>query len=305
MFPSRNHGKRFVARQPELTGARQICTGRPTSQSVWRAAACRRFWGGRALREPKNRSRCGSMTRSGKGTLSRRTPARGVKPKRAAAAHGAALNVAARANRAACCALKHRSERGSMTRSTTAISFLLSLIGSPAEQFPLCKKPFACLRATLLPCPVSKARTFVQYWLPVLLWMALIFSASSDSLSFQHSSRIISPFIHWLFPSVTNATVHSMVVLVRKAAHLTEYAVLAVLVWRLVERPSLNPTATWRWSGSLTTLLIVMLYAASDEFHQKFVPSRQASVWDVLIDITGGFFALLLVWVVGRWRQRW
>jgi VanZ family protein len=170
---------------------------------------------------------------------------------------------------------------------------------------PAFQKPFACLRTTLLPWPMSKTRSFVQYWLPVLLWMALIFSASSDRLSFQHSSRIIAPFIHWLISGASEETVHCIVVLVRKAAHLTEYAVLALLVLRPMARPSVNSAWTWRWSDAIRTLLVVMLYAASDEFHQSFVPSRQASIWDVLIDTTGGFFGLLLVWVLGRWRKRW
>jgi len=48
-----------------------------------------------------------------------------------------------------------------------------------------------------------------------------------------------------------------------------------------------------------------MAYAASDEFHQLFVPSREASVLDVLIDTAGAVFALLLIWFIGRWRRRW
>jgi VanZ family protein len=135
--------------------------------------------------------------------------------------------------------------------------------------------------------------------------MALIFCASSDRMSFQHSSRIIGPFLHWLIPNISDATIHEIVVLVRKAAHLTEYAILALLIWRLPSRPAVNPTRAWRSADAVRSLLIVLLYAASDEFHQKFVPSRQASVWDVLIDTTGGFFALLLLWGLGRWRQRW
>jgi VanZ family protein len=135
--------------------------------------------------------------------------------------------------------------------------------------------------------------------------MAVIFSASSDSASFQHSSRIIAPFLHWLFPGASEATVHAVVVGVRKTAHLTEYAVLAFLVLRLLARPSVNPERTWRWGDVLRALLIVFLYAASDEFHQRFVPSREASIWDVLIDSAGGCFALLLTWFLGRWPKRW
>ena len=152
---------------------------------------------------------------------------------------------------------------------------------------------------------MSKARTFVQYWLPLLLWMALIFSASSDSGSFQRSSRIIAPFVHWLIPGLSEAGVHSIVVLVRKGAHVTEYAVLASLVLRLMARPSANPMRIWRWSDAIRTLLVVLLYAASDEFHQSFVPTREACIRDVLIDTLGGFLALILLWFVGRWRKRW
>lgn len=152
---------------------------------------------------------------------------------------------------------------------------------------------------------MSKARTLVIYWLPILLWMAVIFSASSDRNSFEHSSRIVAPFLRWLLPHISEQAVEWGVLVVRKAAHLTEYAILAVLVWRLMARLSPRPKEVWRWPNAGRTLLVVLLYAASDEFHQSFVPSRQASVWDVLLDTTGGFLALILIWVIGRWRHRW
>lgn len=135
--------------------------------------------------------------------------------------------------------------------------------------------------------------------------MAIIFSASSDRGSFQHTSRIVAPLLRWLFPGISESTVHLVVVLVRKAAHLSEYAVLGLLVWRLLARPAANPTRQWRWPDAQRSLLLVLLYAASDEFHQRFVPTRQASVWDVLLDTVGGFSALLLLWIIGRCRRRW
>ena len=48
--------------------------------------------------------------------------------------------------------------------------------------------------------------------------------------------------------------------------------------------------------ATLLTLALVMLYAASDEFHQRFVPSRDASAVDVMIDTGGAVLALFLVW---------
>jgi VanZ family protein len=50
-------------------------------------------------------------------------------------------------------------------------------------------------------------------------------------------------------------------------------------------------------------LAIVALYAASDEFHQRFVPTREASVVDVFIDTSGAALALIFIWIVGRWRK--
>ena len=135
--------------------------------------------------------------------------------------------------------------------------------------------------------------------------MGVIFSASSDRLSSQHSSRIIGPIVRWLFPHLSEEAVHALVMIVRKCAHLAEYAVLALLLWRaLRKRPELN-APSWRWSEAGLALALVALYAASDEIHQAFVPSRQGGVRDVLLDTAGAALALLGLWVVGRLRKRW
>lgn len=160
-------------------------------------------------------------------------------------------------------------------------------------------------RSRLFPYAVPKWRSFVKYWLPVQVWMGIIFSASSDSGSFQHSSRIIGPLLRWLFPHLSDEAVHAIVVFVRKCAHLAEYAVLALLLWRALRRESTPRNAPWRWSKAGLVLALVSLYAASDEFHQAFVPSRQASVWDVWLDTTGAAFGLLCLWGIGRLRKRW
>ena len=134
--------------------------------------------------------------------------------------------------------------------------------------------------------------------------MGVIFSASGDQFSFQHSSRIIGPFVRWLFPHLSDEAIHAIVVVVRKCAHLTEYAVLALLLWRALRKPPVPGTPSWRWSEAGLALALVALYAASDEFHQTFVPSRDGCVSDVLLDTAGGALALLCLWAVGRWRRR-
>ena len=140
-------------------------------------------------------------------------------------------------------------------------------------------------------------------WLPVMVWMLVIFSASSDRASFQHSSRLIGPLVQWFFPRISEQSLHAVILGVRKAAHVTEYAILGVLCW--IAFRSRGQPKQWDWRGARNSLFLVVSYAATDEFHQRFVPSREASLLDVLIDVAGGALGLLFVWIVGRWRKRW
>ena len=135
--------------------------------------------------------------------------------------------------------------------------------------------------------------------------MAVIFSASSDTKSFQHSSRILAPLLHWLFPHLSPDTADTVTFAIRKCAHLTEFAVLGLLLWRALRKPVRNDPRPWNWVQARNALLLVALYAATDEFHQLFVPSRQASIVDVLIDTSGALLGLAFLWVIGRWRKNW
>ena len=149
---------------------------------------------------------------------------------------------------------------------------------------------------------MQRIRFLVRYWLPVLLWMGVIFSASSDSHSAAHSSRIIAPVVRWLWPDLSEEGVYGVVLLVRKCGHVAEYALLALLLWRGLHGRAKRP---WRWSEAGLALGLTALYAASDEFHQTFVPSRQGSPWDVLLDTSSAALALLCLWGIGRWRKWW
>jgi VanZ family protein len=150
---------------------------------------------------------------------------------------------------------------------------------------------------------VSKGRVFLKYWLPPVIWMVVIFSFSGDSHSFQHSSRILAPLLHWVFPHMPQNQVDDIVTFVRKCAHLTEYAILAFLFWRALRRPVKRDPRPWSWRQAGAAVLLVAAYASTDEFHQRFVPSRDASVRDVLIDTTGAVLGMLFLWVIWRWRH--
>jgi VanZ family protein len=141
------------------------------------------------------------------------------------------------------------------------------------------------------------------FWLPVLLWMALIFTGSSDAHSSEHSSRFFEPILRWLFPKMSQAHIDDLHLVIRKCGHLTEYAILALLVWRALHR-SANNLSTWSWPKVGGTLLVIFLYAASDEFHQSFVPTRTARFSDVLIDTTGAAIALLVLRLLTLYKKR-
>ena len=144
---------------------------------------------------------------------------------------------------------------------------------------------------------------FVKDWLPALLWMAFIFAMSTDLGSAVHTSRLLGPLLRWLKPDLTHEQLEWVQFLVRKAGHLTEYAVLAGLLARAI-RASLRPAPAWlgravglAWTGAAA-------YAATDEFHQSFVPTRTASFGDVVIDACGAALGLALVLIWRRFRKR-
>ena len=119
--------------------------------------------------------------------------------------------------------------------------------------------------------------------------MIFIFIGSTDLLSAEHTSRFIGPFLRWLVPDISNATVASVQLVVRKCGHLTEYAILAALFYRAFRQQQLRSGAVFTIS-----LFLAALYAALDEFHQSFVASRTASAWDVMIDCLGAFVSLTI-----------
>jgi VanZ family protein len=101
-------------------------------------------------------------------------------------------------------------------------------------------------------------------WIPVLVWAAVIFT----------------------FSSIPSLSTHlgTWDLILRKAAHITEYAILAALLRRA--------TASYGWAFALA-----IAYAASDEFHQTFVRGRHGTPVDVGIDAVGGALGLM------AWRR--
>ena len=135
---------------------------------------------------------------------------------------------------------------------------------------------------------------------PLLLWIAFISLASTSEFSASNTSQLIRPLLLWLFTNLSEARLGAVHFLTRKAAHFTEYAVLAFLTRRaLITSSHAFIQRYWFQLG----LLLVMTFALLDEFHQSFVPSRTASIYDSAIDVAGGLTVLLVFRLFGKGTQ--
>jgi VanZ family protein len=129
----------------------------------------------------------------------------------------------------------------------------------------------------------------LKSWLPVALWMAFIFIGSTDLMSAEHTSRYLTPLLLWLKPDISLETVAQIHFLVRKTAHLTEYAILAILLMR-----ALREKATSLWRGAAVVFVVAVLFALADEYHQSFVASRTSSLGDAAIDSAGVLLGIFI-----------
>jgi VanZ family protein len=142
----------------------------------------------------------------------------------------------------------------------------------------------------------SSTRGRIWRYGPLLLWIAVICFASTGNLSASNTFRVVRPVLIWLFPNITRASLRRAHFLIRKAAHFTEYATLALLAARAF-LCSTHPSLRRRWW--LHAFVLVAACALLDEYHQSFVPTRTSTIYDSLLDMTGGACALA---VVTLWR---
>jgi VanZ family protein len=141
---------------------------------------------------------------------------------------------------------------------------------------------------------------------PLLLWMVLIFSLSTHAGSMQSTSGLLTAFVQWIAPdlaaSLTSTQWLHVEQLLRKAAHLLEYAILMLLSARAFQYGRDN----LQMRSVLLGFVLSSLYAVTDEVHQSFIPSRTALAADVLIDIAGVTIAaiFLLFWAAVKSVER-
>ena len=133
----------------------------------------------------------------------------------------------------------------------------------------------------------------LAFWLPPLLWMVTIAWFSTAEFSADNTGSVLRPLLRWLLPGATEAQLATLHLLMRKIAHVTEYAVLAALWFVALTRERGLPRRRAAW----VALGVAVVWAVLDELHQATVPSRTASAMDVVFDAAGATVAA----VVGRY----
>ena len=150
---------------------------------------------------------------------------------------------------------------------------------------------------------------FIRYWLPVLLIAGGIFYSSSTPYGDQDIRPQINQlngiyhfveqfdFVHFSYAgkeiSINQLGSAGFVeFFIRKLAHFSVFCLLAFFTTRLV--------SVYRKKFYISGLLLTILYAASDEFHQSFTADRTPLVQDVVIDSCGAFVGACLFFILNK-----
>lgn len=123
-------------------------------------------------------------------------------------------------------------------------------------------------------------RKAIRLWFPVLVWTFIIFLFSSQ-------------------PTGEVSEIHWKDFVVKKTAHIVEYAILSLFLYR-----ALKGSGIAKRKAGLYSIICSILYGLSDEFHQSFTPGRDPKLRDVLFDTTGAVSAIYFIWKWLPQRQK-
>lgn len=117
---------------------------------------------------------------------------------------------------------------------------------------------------------------------------------STDSFSNDNTVSIIEPVLRVVLGrSYTDELFDLFHHLIRKSAHVTEYAILGLLWYRAINKRLRG----WNIKTAVAAVLFSFIYASLDELHQAFTSSRSGRPMDVMIDSAGAVIAMAAVWL--------
>jgi VanZ family protein len=154
-------------------------------------------------------------------------------------------------------------------------------------------------RLLILPHGKGKNMKKISKWTILIAWMVIIFifSHQPGDVSSEQSELVVYIF-NFLGLNLNSMIGDLSVFIIRKGAHFTEYFILCVLCFNVLRDEFKLIDAL------LLSILVVFLYACSDEFHQSFIPGRGPSFKDVLIDTSGGLVAAGFIFIFAKIRRQ-
>lgn len=147
----------------------------------------------------------------------------------------------------------------------------------------------------------------MSLWLPPLVIMVLIFIGSTAILSGENTSRFLVPLLKFIFPFADMESLTRVRWVLRKIAHIGEYALLAFFYWRAISGTFNTSRVIGKWNRkhAMIAWAAAVVYAASDEYHQSFVPSRVGSIMDVGFDSLGAAVGILIAYLIFRTSKKY
>jgi VanZ family protein len=140
---------------------------------------------------------------------------------------------------------------------------------------------------------------WIRDWWPALIWAVIIFTGSTNSFSSDTTSHYLVPFLRWLIPGVSQANLELIHHLIRKSAHICEYFIFCLLLYRGLR----GIRRGWHLASALLAVVLAAAYSVLDEIHQSFIASRGASGWDSLLDTGSALIAMFAILLFYRLRR--
>lgn len=132
-------------------------------------------------------------------------------------------------------------------------------------------------------------------------WAAQIFRFSTQIFGSALTTWLLNGILHLLHVTVSLPTFQLLHHLMRKCAHVTEYAIFSMLLYHALKE---DPRLEWRRRIGIWSVAIAAVYSLTDEFHQIFVLGRGPSLVDSGIDTVGACLGILIIYWASRRSRR-
>ena len=138
----------------------------------------------------------------------------------------------------------------------------------------------------------------VKYWIPPILWLIFFFPLFNRFLGSPVLYRALLSVFQIFNPDVSATAIEVPYIIIRKSIHFVEYVLLTFLLYRAFRGGNQK---RWDIRWAVYTGVIAVGYGFLDEFLQTFVPTRNGSVIDSVINSGGVFVALGMI---GRRKKK-